>query len=430
MDHHDPQNPRRTVERVWFLMWPFCVTPIVLQLQTMSVRKLAKLGCLALYCGVESHAFLAVRNAGSAPLPLARTTLSPRCRPHHSFRRRTTEHDSESDGVETLLLNATLGDELAPVTMERFFQLPLSFSHLHLFVDHLESLDVYQRLEAKLNHFHDVSSGRKLEDKRKLWALLSGSETKPFVPQKQDVVKQLMTGFGFRVTGYRFPSKKNHANTESVLVTSKDPNGVQILVTAAVDGDGAADNETDEFVHFDLEYYREFFHNHADRQGIAVLGFRTEDIESVHNRYKQIHPDLIHSYREYSVEGGFTTKVLQVFAYYNETNEGKRPDRGTMLRFVGTDGTVSETSMSPCPLPGLEFAESSFDSFSEPAYCDHWVSNVHSRTDFWKTLEDVLGFSPKVSHVLARRGGLVLSLYCHHEYTQRSSRRRRILMRA
>lgn len=40
--------------------------------------------------------------------------------------------------------------------------------------------------------------------------------------------------------------------------------------------------------------------------------------------------------------------------------------------------------------------EASFEKSSQAAYCDHWVSNVFSRTEFLSTLEDTLGFAPKV----------------------------------
>ena len=51
---------------------------------------------------------------------------------------------------------------------------------------------------------------------------------------------------------------------------------------------------------------------------------------------------------------------------------------------------------SYCILPGLTSIEATFDGTSYPAYCDHWVSNVVSRTGFLDTLNDTLGFTPKV----------------------------------
>ena len=65
-----------------------------------------------------------------------------------------------------------------------------------------------------------------------------------------------------------------------------------------------------------------------------------------------------------------------------------------MLRF--TEKNTSARDDSFYVLPGLTKINSTFDSMSRPAYCDHWVSNVYSRTDFWNTLGDVLGFTCKV----------------------------------
>jgi hypothetical protein len=106
---------------------------------------------------------------------------------------------------------------------------------------------------------------------------------------------------------------------------------------------------------------------------------------------------LIHSFKEYKGNNSSTTKVLQVFAYYEHTvddGKGKHPDRGTLLRFVECDNVDSSRRF---PLPGLTPIEAVFDTSSQPAYCDHWVSNVYSRTDFWKTLKEVLDFDAKVS---------------------------------
>ena len=71
-------------------------------------------------------------------------------------------------------------------------------------------------------------------------------------------------------------------------------------------------------------------------------------------------------------------------------NAKKSADPGTILRFVQAKGT------GDCPLPGLWSVPASFPEQSEPVYCDHWVSNVHSRTEFIHTLQDTLGFIPKV----------------------------------
>jgi hypothetical protein len=145
---------------------------------------------------------------------------------------------------------------------------------------------------------------------------------------------------------------------------------------------------------------RQFFGSHHGRQGIAVLGFHTNHVETIRQRYQLLHPNLIHTFE---VHGD--TKVLQVYAYYarhsRSSNEDTtvsddkyyEPDRGTLLRFITVTGA---TQHKPCILPGLTFIDAIFDEITQPAYCDHWVSNVYSRKAFLATLEDTLGFTPKV----------------------------------
>lgn len=147
------------------------------------------------------------------------------------------------------------------------------------------------------------------------------------------------------------------------------------------------------------EYVHEFFRCHSNRQGIAVLGFSTDNAKAIHDRYETYYPHLVHSYGEYMEKDGSCTKVLQVFAYNMEKNvEGKRQaDSGTLLRFVENN---RGSTVSSDPLPGLTKIRANFDSMCQAAYCDHWVSNVYSRTDFWETLETSLGFTPKVCSIL------------------------------
>lgn len=128
----------------------------------------------------------------------------------------------------------------------------ISFSHIQLYVDHVQDLEVYKELEASLNTFHScltggsktvpqggsdrlVSAHRSLAESRLLWQSVvhdatQGDGADQFVPQNRDVVKQLLVGFGMRVTGTH-----RGDGTVSVLVTSKDPCGVQIVVTAKDD---------------------------------------------------------------------------------------------------------------------------------------------------------------------------------------------------
>ncbi len=126
----------------------------------------------------------------------------------------------------------------------------ISFSHVQLYVDHVEDLHIYKDIEDALNHFHAAAGDLSCSEQQKLWEVLSsGFSEKPssFVSQNRDVIKQLMVGFGFRVTGYRYPELgKNAANTKSLLVTSRDLAGVQIVVTT-----DASNDNLDDYQHFD-----------------------------------------------------------------------------------------------------------------------------------------------------------------------------------
>ena len=117
----------------------------------------------------------------------------------------------------------------------------VSFSHVHLYVDHLDDLPVYKDLEDHLNSFvksSDKPLGSDIPSQQKLWdatkpSYFAEKDPSAFVPQNRDLVQQLLSGFGFRVTGARYAKDSTEAcNTRSVLVTSKDPSGVQFLLTA------------------------------------------------------------------------------------------------------------------------------------------------------------------------------------------------------
>merc|ERR1719221_2024932 len=65
-----------------------------------------------------------------------------------------------------------------------------------------------------------------------------------------------------------------------------------------------------------------------------------------------------------------------------------------MIRF----GELCEDASSAdiCVLPGMQKVSAEDDGVSQSAFCDHWVSNVVSREGFLDTLNDTLGFTPKV----------------------------------
>lgn len=130
----------------------------------------------------------------------------------------------------------------------------VSFSHVHLYVDHLDDLNVYKTLENQLNEFDDRQqeslsssppspSSSTLEKQRILWKSIvsssdpsSSSPVETFVPHGRDVVKQLLAGLGFRITAASmgYDDAAATSSTRSVLVTSRDIDGVQILITAAM----------------------------------------------------------------------------------------------------------------------------------------------------------------------------------------------------
>jgi len=149
----------------------------------------------------------------------------------------------------------------------------VSFSHVHLYVDRVDAMSVYKEFEQKLNmlsrRISPCSESADVESSRLVWESINptrfgGSKTGSFETENRDVVKQLLAGFGFRVTGTRMreDSASAKVNTRSVLVTSRDPRGVQFVVTALDDcispvtiENGVTNVDTDEFFHFDASAY-------------------------------------------------------------------------------------------------------------------------------------------------------------------------------
>jgi hypothetical protein len=284
-----------------------------------------------------------------------------------------------------------------PATLQPQQSEAVCFSHIHLYVDRLENVNVYKDLEDRLNQFAGkVASSAvtpSLAEKQAIWKSISGNsdssnenDNTVYQPQNRDVVKQLLAGFGFRVTGTCYP-EEGSSNTRSVLVTSRDPRGVQILISA-VDHD-TSEATPHRYPYFDAKKINNFYAAHARRQGIGALAFRAPNVSSIFERYQSLHPTLVAGYHEFD-----EAKILEVFAYYKShelDSLTKEPDTGTVLRFVQTSA-----STSVCPLPGLKTLDATFEDSSLAAYCDHWVSNVFDRTEFLDTLQDTLGFTPKV----------------------------------
>ena len=186
-----------------------------------------------------------------------------------------------------------------------------------------------------------------------------------------------------------------------------------------------------------------FYQSHAHRPGIAVLAFLVEDVNLIHQRYQKLHSNLVVGLWDYPKDH---VKILEVYAYYGKDLVSKQPDQGTILRFVQDNRPRSHgnenNAKGSCPVPGLSMIEATFDDTTQPAYCDHWVSNgmyysyyslslpcfyshagldwghpqesnarcfflplsflsyhgsVFHRKEFLNTLEDTLDFTPKVS---------------------------------
>lgn len=136
----------------------------------------------------------------------------------------------------------------------------VQFSHIQIYVDTVDDLKDYKRLEKDLSDFSAALEAEKnnhkaldVKGKRDLWQSIVSlgsmeGEFEEFVPQNRDVIKQLMVGFGMRVTGVHTGS-----GTKSFLVTTKDFGGAQIVVTAKDTGDEVSsyDADAENVQHFD-----------------------------------------------------------------------------------------------------------------------------------------------------------------------------------
>ena len=163
------------------------------------------------------------------------------------------------------------------ISQEKVDLVSVSFSHVHLYVNAVHDIQDYKALEGYLNEFsqfvkreHDGVFPSTIDVKhyRKIWRSILREHSEPrdetveeddndmtFVSQNRDVIRQLIAGFGFRITGIRIRDKNNCAsriNTRSVLLSSSDPDGVQIIVTALDPSSQGSDSEKcDEHRYFD-----------------------------------------------------------------------------------------------------------------------------------------------------------------------------------
>jgi 4-hydroxyphenylpyruvate dioxygenase-like putative hemolysin len=324
---------------------------------------------------------------------------------------------SRSDDIhqQPLMELPSKGDLPAPASVR--------FSHVHMYVDSLKRVQEYKKLEGQLGdftdsvthwQFHGSRGDTAFAAARLKWLAIKGepatasdSAPKQFTSSKQDIVEQLLIGSGLRITGEHLA-----AATRSVVLTSRDPDGVQFVMTAperhnlnslvtASSKKRAifkrlirkfgfrSSGHLNEPHHFDVAQLARYAQYHK-RQGVAVLGFSVSkgDVDRILARYALLHPKLLLPNMPKHYDG---TKVLEVYAYYKGEVGKSDADAGTLLRFMEVaDGE------DICVLPGIARLPAQFDSSSVPLYFDHWVSNVTSRTGFLDTLADTLDFGTKV----------------------------------
>ena len=279
----------------------------------------------------------------------------------------------------------------------------LAFDHIHMYVDALADLDEYKLLEARFNLFdaeYVAAGADDLAKGKEIFERISGEavDASKYVSHGRDLVRQLIGGAGWRVT-----ASHDGAETRSVLVTSPDLDGAKFLITApqaAPAGDAAPAAKRAKKAgsfkhdHFEQAHLTRFSKSQAGRQGVAALAFSTPDVGSIAAAYKAKHPALcLGEVHEYAADGGAadaTCKIFETFAYY-DAKSPKEADRGTVLRFIERGAGWGDVL-----LPGCKPAAALYPKLTTTAYSDHWVSNVVDRKQFLSTLEDTLGFSPKV----------------------------------
>ena len=135
--------------------------------------------------------------------------------------------------------------------------LDIQFSHVHLYVDHVEDVNEYKRFEDSMNKFYnEYDSGSKTNAMdvtrgREIWSDII-QDVSPamerYSSHGRDVVRQLIAGFGFRITGC-YPPAGVRSGTKTVLVTSSDPKGIQIVVSSVV-GSGGDEVVDEKYLHF------------------------------------------------------------------------------------------------------------------------------------------------------------------------------------
>ncbi|KAL3783516.1 hypothetical protein HJC23_009481 [Cyclotella cryptica] len=246
-----------------------------------------------------------------------------------------------------------------------------------------------------------------------------------------DIVKHMIVGFGLRVTGcYPYPDDSStKSSSKTVLLTSSDLNGIQIVVSSGSRNHVNRDKEvaSEKYPHFEADQYPfniltlhvhctlnkpslssynpicladnidRFFRVHFNRQGLAVLAFQVGPgcLSNIVKRYSSFHPQLIvQRYMNGPILYENEATVFEVFAYYKGDKDTSYADEGTVLHFLEPVGVALKRK--ECKLPGIVSVPAKFHPVYHSAYFDHSVSKVFSRTRFLTTLEETLYFTSKV----------------------------------
>ncbi|GAB5354089.1 hypothetical protein AAMO2058_000089600 [Amorphochlora amoebiformis] len=286
----------------------------------------------------------------------------------------------------------------------------LKYNHVHFYAEKLENLAHYKALERRANEFEAayMKAGKpSIMKGRGIWREIAKKEGIQVVdPEKynasgQDLVEQLICGAGWRII-----ASNENPETLSYMLSSSDTEGARFIVTAlrAEEKTKTEANKVNTFQqptsiphHFQASTLSRFLSVHNSKPGVAVLGFEAEsgeEVEKIMQNYSKKHPKLIVNKAgwkpwRYAAKDG--EQVFgEAYAYY-DPKDANEPDMGTIIRFVG------EATGKPLrAFHGLTPCKVMFPKDSYPAYCDHWVSNVFDRKRFLQTLNDVLGFTPKV----------------------------------
>ena len=247
----------------------------------------------------------------------------------------------------------------------------LKFHHVHLYVDKLDNLESYKVLEDRLNLFGtiastsirgDRNSEENIEKARKMWKELGGNPpTKARGAAGRDVVRQLLVGPGFRITGSAVSK-----TTRSFRLTSRDGTGTKIIVTAPLSGgleglNGASEGDV-VYPHLSLSpMFRAVTSQKTKtrRPSIAVLSFRVDSLSSlkrIRDNYAKFHPSLLCD-TEISYFAKEKTSMLEVFAYVIFHHLYRSLSSFSNATIAGT---IKETSENQNKIKVL-----SFDSFAE-----------------------------------------------------------------